>query len=392
MRHDEPEQCLRVLILEDVPTDAELVEHELRSAGIELLSERVDNQDSFREALDLFSPEIIISDYSLPGFDGESALRMAQEKAPSVPFIFVTGALGEERAVDLMKSGATDFVLKDHLPRLPLCVRRALEEVEEKQRRRRAEEDLRQAYAEQKIYTKMLEQSNRELQDFVYVASHDLQEPIRKIQTFAGRLRTGCNHLLDEKGRDCLERMLGSARRMQALIRDCLKYSEIASEPESFTAIDLGCIVEETVADLEVLIEETGAFIELGALPIIEANAVQMRRLFQNLIGNSIKYRKKDKPVVKVYSDKSGFSGFHEIRVEDNGIGFDQCYLDKIFKPFQRLHGRNSPYAGTGMGLAICRRIVERHGGSITANSEPGKGAVFVVSLPERQSKLGNMP
>ncbi len=391
MRHDEPDKCLRVLILEDVPTDAELAEHELRSAGIELLSERVDNQDSFREALDRFSPEVIISDYSLPGFDGELALRIAREKTPSVPFIFVTGALGEERAVDLMKSGATDFVLKDHLRRLPLCVRRALEEVEEKRWRRQAEEDLRQAYAEQKIYTRMLEQSNRELQDFVHVSSHDLQEPVRKIQTFAGRLHTDCNHLLDDKGRDCLERMLGSARRMQALILDCLKYSEISSNPEPFTAIDLVCIVEETVADLEVLIEETEARIEVGALPIIEANGVQMRRLFQNLIGNSIKYRGKDKPVVKIYSDKSRFSEFHEIRVEDNGIGFEQCYLDKIFKPFQRLHGRNSPYKGTGMGLAICRRIVEHHGGSITASGVPGRGAVFVVSLPERQSKLENM-
>jgi signal transduction histidine kinase len=392
MQHDEPEKCLRVLILEDIPADAELVEHELRSAGIELSSERVDNQGSFREALDHFSPEIIISDYSLPGFDGESALSMAQEKAPNVPFIFVTGALGEERAVDLMKSGATDFVLKDRLPRLPLCVKRALEEVEEKRRRRQAEEDLRRAYAEQKIYTRMLEQSNRELEDFVHVASHDLQEPVRKIQTFAGRLHAGYNDLLDAKGRDWLERMVGSTRRMRDLIQDFLKYSCITSVPEPFKAIDLRGPVEEAVTDLEVLIEETEARIDLGELPTIEANAVQMRRLFQNLIGNSIKYRGEDKPVVRVYSKESPCAGFYEIRVEDNGSGFDQCYLDKIFKPFQRLHGRNSPHEGTGMGLAICRRIVERHEGSITASSEPGKGAVFVVSLPEKQSKLRNMP
>jgi PAS domain S-box-containing protein len=141
MGQDHLKNNLRVLILEDVPTDAELVEQELRSAGIELVSTRVDNQDSFSEALSRFAPEIILSDYSLPAFDGESALSMALEKAPGVPFIFVTGALGEERAIDLMKSGATDFVLKDRLSRLPLCVKRALEEVEEKRLRRRAEEE-----------------------------------------------------------------------------------------------------------------------------------------------------------------------------------------------------------------------------------------------------------
>ena len=316
---------------------------------------------------------------------------MALEKAPNVPFIFVTGALGEERAVDLMKSGATDFVLKDRLMRLPLCVKRAIEEVEEKRRRRQAEEDLQRAYAEQKIYTRMLEQSNRELQDFVHLASHDLQEPVRKIQTFAGRLHTGYNDLLDEKGRDWLERIVGSARRMQDLVRDFLKYSCLTSGPEPFMAIDLRSPVQEAVTDLEVLIAETDVRIELGEFPTIEANAVQMRRLFQNLIGNSIKYRGEDKPVVRVYSKESHCDGFYEIRVEDNGSGFDECYLDKIFKPLQRLHGRISPYEGTGMGLAICRKIVERHGGSITARSKSGKGAVFIVTLPVKQSKLSNM-
>ena len=141
MPHNQLKKSLRVLILEDVSTDAELMERELRSAGIDFVSARVDSQESFLEALDRFGAEIILSDYSLPGFDGESALSMALEKAPGVPFIFVTGALGEERAIDLLKSGATDFVVKDRLSRLPLCVQRAMDEVEEKQRRQRAEEE-----------------------------------------------------------------------------------------------------------------------------------------------------------------------------------------------------------------------------------------------------------
>jgi signal transduction histidine kinase len=151
---------LRVLIVEDVPTDAELVERELRSAGIEFVSTRVDNPDSFLEAMDRFAPEIILSDYLLPAFDGESVLSMARGKAPGVPFVFVTGALGEERAVDLLKSGATDFVLKDRLVRLPLCVKRALEEVEEKRRRQQAEEELRRAHAE---LEREVEERTREL-------------------------------------------------------------------------------------------------------------------------------------------------------------------------------------------------------------------------------------
>jgi signal transduction histidine kinase len=391
MQHNQRKKNLRVIILEDVPTDAELVEKELRSAGIEFVSTRVDNRDSFLEALALFSPDIILSDYSLPAFDGESALSMAREKAPSVPFVFVTGALGEDRAVELLKSGATDFVLKDRLIRLPLCVKRALEEVEEKQRRRQAEEDLRRAHADLlktnktlRIHTTMLEQSNRDLEDFAHVASHDLQEPLRKIQTFADLLVTMHEESLGDKSRDYLERMRKSARRMQALVLDLLRYSRVTSKQEPFMQFNLRESAEEAVTDLGVLREETGGRIEVGHLPDIEADRVQMRQLFQNLIANGLKYHGEEKPVIKVYSKSFNTAPFWEIHVQDNGIGFDEAYLDKIFRPFQRLHGKDAPYEGTGMGLAICRRIVERHGGSITATSEPGKGATFIVKLPKK--------
>ncbi len=137
---------------------------------------------------------------------------------------------------------------------------------------------------------------------------------------------------------------------------------------------------------MKVVIEDSGARIEIGTLPTVEADPVQMRQLFQNLLGNALKYRGEKTSVIRVYAEPCECEGFHEIRVEDNGIGFDQCYLDNIFKPFQRLHAKNSPYEGAGMGLAICRKIVERHGGSITARSKIQKGAVFMVRLPEKQS------
>jgi signal transduction histidine kinase len=253
--------------------------------------------------------------------------------------------------------------------------------------RRRVEEELRKKSEKLIAYSARLEQSNRDLQDFAFIASHDLQEPVRKIQTFVDRIKDQYSELLDEKGRDYLDRVRRSARRMQELILSLLKYSRLASSSEHFfSGVDLTLSVKEALSDLRVLHEDSGAKIEVGTLPTVEADPVQMRQLFQNLLGNALKYRGEKTPVIRVYAEPGEREGFHEIRVEDNGIGFDQRYLDKIFKPFQRLHGRSSPYEGAGMGLAICRKIVERHGGSITARSKVQSGAVFMVRLPEKQS------
>jgi signal transduction histidine kinase len=253
--------------------------------------------------------------------------------------------------------------------------------------RRRVEEELRKKSEKLIAYSAKLEQTNRDLQDFAFIASHDLQEPVRKIQTFVDRITTQYNESLDEKGRDYLDRVRRSARRMQELILSLLKYSRLTSSAEHYyLPIDLTQSVQEALSDLKVLREDSGAQIEVGSLPTVEADPVQMRQLFQNLLGNALKYRGEKTPVIRVYAEPGESEGFHEIRVEDNGIGFDQRYLDKIFKPFQRLHGKSAPYEGTGMGLAICRRIVERHGGSITARSKTQSGAIFVVRLPEKQS------
>ena len=253
--------------------------------------------------------------------------------------------------------------------------------------RRRVEEELRKKSEKLIAYSAKLEQSNRDLQDFAFIASHDLQEPVRKIQTFVDRIKAQYNESLDERGRDYLDRVRRSARRMQELILSLLKYSRLTSSSEDFfLQVDLTQSVEEALSDLKMLREDSGAQITVGTLPTVEADPVQMRQLFQNLLGNALKYRGEKTPVIRVYAEPGECEGFHEIRVEDNGIGFDQCYLHKIFKPFQRLHTRSAPYEGTGMGLAICRRIVERHGGSITARSKIQSGAVFMVRLPEKQS------
>ncbi len=251
------------------------------------------------------------------------------------------------------------------------------------------------AQQELKTYAEKLEWSNRELQDFAFVASHDLQEPLRKIQAFGGRLKEKWGDQLTDQGHDYIERMQGASTRMQAMIQGLLNYSRVTTKGEPFSALDLNSVAKDVVSDLAILLEETGGRVELGELPTIEADPHQMRQLLQNLMANALKFRGPQKPVVRIWGETvqevPGESGHSQgsrckIHVEDNGIGFDEKYLDRIFSPFQRLHGR-AEYEGTGIGLAICRKIVERHGGRLTARSTPGKGSTFVVTLPMNQPK-----
>lgn len=252
-----------------------------------------------------------------------------------------------------------------------------------------------EAREELATFAAALEQRNRELQDFAYVASHDLQEPLRKILAFGGRLRDRLGANMDETARDYLQRVFDAARRMQALIDDLLAFSRVSTEGKPFAQVDLNEVVGEVIRDIEAAIEQAGAVVETEPLPDIDADATQIRQLLQNLLSNAIKYRQPGtSPHVRVHGEiindalVGGGSSPEEpllrLNVADNGIGFDEKYLDRIFTVFQRLHGRNE-YEGTGVGLAICRKIVERHGGRITARSAPGKGSTFIVTLPLRQ-------
>jgi len=258
--------------------------------------------------------------------------------------------------------------------------------------RKRTEETLARKAAE-------LARSNAELEQFAYVASHDLQEPLRKIQAFGDRLKSKCDAAQLQDGRDYLERMQSAAARMQTLINDLLTFSRVISATQPFVPVDLAALTREVLTDLEVRIEQTKGKVEVGELPTIEADPLQMRQLLQNLVGNALKFQPPSaQPLIKIQAQtiKRLFAGgpdstpddeVVELTVQDNGIGFEEKYLDKIFAMFQRLHGR-SEYEGTGVGLAVCRRITDRHGGTITARSKPGEGATFVVTLPmHRQVK-----
>ncbi|HWV99040.1 MAG TPA: ATP-binding protein [Candidatus Acidoferrum sp.] len=244
--------------------------------------------------------------------------------------------------------------------------------------RKQVEETLAQRAAE-------LARSNAELEQFAFVASHDLQEPLRKIQAFGDRLKAKCAETRSPEAQDYLERMQNAAARMRTLINDLLAFSRVIRSSEPFVPVDLGQITKEVLGDLEVRIEKSGARVEVGSLPTLDADAMQMRQLLLNLLSNALKFQAPGNvPSVELkartFNVLSG-EQFCELTVQDNGIGFDEKYLDKMFAVFQRLHGRGE-YEGTGVGLAVCRRIVDRHHGRIVASSRPGQGATFTVTLP----------
>ena len=260
--------------------------------------------------------------------------------------------------------------------------------------------EQKRAEAQLKALAADLLHSNRELQDFASVASHDLQEPLRKIQTFADHLAENSISALSDESRDTLKRIQNAAGRMQALINDLLSLSRISSRAQPFVRVDLNKVAREVLSDLEVRLKETGGRVDLSEIPTIEAEPLQMRQLFQNLLGNALKFNSPGRaPIVSIHAeligaeeDLAGSSSeartqqLCQITFEDNGIGFDEKYVDRIFAMFQRLHGRNK-YEGTGMGLAICRRIAEHHGGGITARSIPGTGSTFTVTIPTERMK-----
>ncbi|GAB3800614.1 hypothetical protein GCM10028819_26260 [Spirosoma humi] len=239
-----------------------------------------------------------------------------------------------------------------------------------------------------------LKRSNENLQQFAFIASHDLQEPLRKVQQFGSILKNQYSHLLGE-GVAYVDRMQSAASRMSNLIRDLLSYSRISTQQDRNSLVSLTTIVQTVVRDLDMSINELKATIEIGNLPTIEGDSSQLEQLFQNLLGNALKFHKPgiaphisimakwvaaDKLPQETRSNQRAIA-YHQLDVRDNGIGFEEKYLDRIFQVFQRLHSK-SEFAGTGVGLAICEKVVANHGGVITASSKPGQGATFTVYLP----------
>jgi light-regulated signal transduction histidine kinase (bacteriophytochrome) len=266
------------------------------------------------------------------------------------------------------------------------CILASLRDITE---RKRMEEDLRQKGEELERFNRDLIRSNKELEQFAYVASHDLQEPLRMVASYLQLLERRYNDKLDNDAREFIAYAVDGAKRMKHIINDLLAYSRIGSWTKPFAPTDCEVVLQETLTDLQIVIAENQAVISHDLLPTVRADAVQLRQLFQNLIGNALKFRSEEPPQIHISArlqpsenSRPGHVAQEWLfSVADNGIGLEPDFAQRIFAIFQRLHGKQA-YPGTGLGLALCKKIVERHGGWIWLESDVGKGSTFYFTMP----------
>ncbi len=373
----------KILIVGDEPGNVLPLEQMLIQEGYEYLHSASDST----QFLGLFAeihPDLVLLDLNMPRMDGFEVMKQLKAIDPKslVPILVLTALKDEETKLRALRSGAKDFLSKPFdLTEASLRIKNLLEMRLLHQKVQMHNQILEEQV---QIRTAELERSAEELTNFAYIASHDLQEPLRKVIAFGDRLAAKFDSVLNDTGRDYIERMQKSAIRMKGLIDDLLHFSQVTMSSTPFQEINLNEVISEVLSDLEVQIERTNGRVEVDTLPNIEGKKFQMRQLFQNLISNGLKYHSDEVvPVIKI--KYAGFENdLEKIYIEDNGKGFDEKYLDRIFRPFERLHGR-SEYGGTGMGLAICHKIVAHHKGQITAKSQPHQGATFIVKLPSKQ-------
>jgi len=362
---------VKILVLEHEPDDIELLHYELKKGGLHYAITVVQERIKYEQALRDLKADIVLSDYVLPDFDGATAFYMKKEIAPDTPFIIVSGTIGEENAVELIKAGVTDYVLKDKLFTVVTKLNRALKESREHREKKEQEKRL-------ESYARELERSNKELEEFAYITSHDLQEPLRMVGSFLQLLQKKYKDKLDKEANEYIYYAVDGAVRMKRLISDLLNYSRTNKE-WLIELVDISEIIQEALKNLRTSINECGARVDFEYMPVLRVDAAQMLQLFQNLIGNAIKFRREGaQPVIKINAVKKDPEWLFS--VEDNGIGIDQQYSDKVFVIFKKLHNK-AKFEGTGIGLSIAKKIVERHGGRIWFESEPGKGTTFYFTL-----------
>jgi PAS domain S-box-containing protein len=518
-------KSLNILIVEDSEDDTFLLLRELKRGGYELVSERVETPESMKAALERGGWDLIISDYVLPRFSGLAALSILKESGQDLPFIIVSGNIGEDIAVGAMKAGAHDYIIKGNLTRLAPAVERELREAGMRREKRHAEEALRRSHEElerkveertaelsvafellknneekfrsvaqtasdaiissdsrgniifwnsgaETIFGYMaeevtgkpfafivperfkeyhqkgmdravskgalttsgkslettgvrkdgsefplelsvarwetkegvffttiirdtterkeaekererlieeLERSNVELEQFAYIASHDLQEPLRMVSSYVQLISNRYKDKLDKDADDFIAFIVNGTTQMQTLLKDLLALSRVGARNEPLELTDLNSVLDKAVINLKRVIDKNHAEIKYENLPAVYADEMQMIQIFQNLIGNAAKFRSDKPPLIHISAERK--ENVWVLLVSDNGIGIDPKYFDRIFLIFKRLHTREK-YPGTGIGLAICKKIVERHGGRIWVESEPGKGSTFKFTIP----------
>lgn len=388
---------LRILLVEDSDLQARVIEKELGEArGSRFSVSSAANLAAGLGRLDEGGVDAVLLDLNLPDSQGADTFLALNARAPDVPVVILTISDDDALALEALRQGAQDYLVKGQLDskllsrvirysierkRLEVSLRRAREELEQRVRERtadltRANETLRRKSAD-------LERTNGELQLFASVASHELREPVRQIVIWGDMLKRRCAPALDADGLRFLDNMQRAAMRQGELIRSLRELTSVTMATTPFEPLELAQVVKDALTELEPLVSAAGGRVEAGSLPAVRGDAVQLGQLFRNLLKNSLKYRAKDKPLlVRIAGRRSG--RLVEVSVEDNGVGFEQKFAERLFKPFQRLHNRTD-YEGLGMGLAICARIVWRHGGTISARGEPGRGATITLTLPALQ-------
>lgn len=373
---------------------------------------------SGRQALKVLLTEydfaLILMDVKMPNLNGyeTAALIYEREKLRHIPIIFITaGNYAEDHVFKGYRTGAVDYIYKPVNPdllRTKVSVfvdlyKKTHQLMEQEQKLKAINRSLEievneRKVSEEKVQTlnkqlidniTLLESANRELDRFAFMASHDLQEPLRKIRTFSDLLSLKYKSVLDVGALTYINRIQHAAERMQTLIKDILAFSRISGEEDAFILSDLNVVMKEALNDLEATITEKQAQVIAESLPSIDINPGLIRPLFFNIISNALKYSKKEEPpVIRIRFVLTTINGdlenYCRIFIEDNGIGFDQVYAEQVFDMFRRLHV-SKDFEGTGIGLALCKKIVEKHNGYISAQSKPGLGSTFIVSLPVKQ-------
>jgi signal transduction histidine kinase len=402
-----------LLIVDDNEATRYLLGRVLQTAGFQTIEAK-----NGETALQLVQqqPSLVLLDINLPDIDGFEVCRRikANPQSSSIPVLQMSAyQTGSSEKVQGLEGGADGYLVHPIDNSVLIATIRALlrtHQAEEELRKahdelelrvqertrqlRQVNEDLQAEIARRekveeslRVFAANLERSNRDLQDFASVVSHDLQEPLRSVRLFSERLQAEFADSIDENGQVYLTRILAGTGRMRQHIQDLLEVARVSSGAytKPFTAVDLGKTVTDVLEILQKCLEESQAQVTVRSLPTLEADPVQMRQLFQNLIGNALKFQVPGQPpLIRIEGQKKVGEKQCQITVQDNGIGFDEKHRERIFGVFQRLHSR-SKYDGSGIGLSICRKIVERHGGTITARSAPGQGTTFTVTLPLEQ-------
>jgi light-regulated signal transduction histidine kinase (bacteriophytochrome) len=396
---------MNILIVDDNEINRKLLRVTLQEEGFTIV-EAADGLEAM-EMLEKDPVDGVISDVLMPRMDGYRLCHKIRTEGrwKEIPFIFYTmtflsaadAKLSQDVGADrfLKKPASVEDIVRsfEELWKQRGCSKGQNPSVTEKEILEKYNErifikleernaELQESNEKLRKRTEQLEKANQELEQFIFIASHDLQEPLRKVLAFSHRFSATLGEKLKEPSQGYFDRMMNATRRMGLMLDDLLQYSRVTTRGQPFSSVNLKEVIQETASDLRRELPETAGTVEMDELPRIQADENQMRLLFRNLLCNSLKFRKTEEPPRIFIRTGAQDNGTVEILVEDNGIGFDEQYRDRIFQPFQRLHARDE-YPGTGMGLAICQKIVQRHRGKITAQSEPGKGSVFTVTLPK---------